>query len=161
MFLSRLLAVLLLIPIGFPPEASPALSRWAWPVEPPHHVTRPFEAPPTLYAAGHRGIDLSAQSGDPVYAPADGVVSFAGAVVDRPVLSLMHDGDLISSFEPVDVIVAEGEHVVAGQLVGLISIGGHCSARCIHFGVRLHGQYVSPLLYLVGIPRAVLLPLYD
>lgn len=161
MFLSRLLAVLLLIPIGFLPEASPALSRWEWPVGPPHHVTRPFEAPPTPYAAGHRGIDLSAQSGDPVYAPADGVVSFAGVVVDRPVLSLTHDGDLISSFEPVAVVVAEGEHVVAGQLVGLISIGGHCSARCIHFGVRLHGQYVSPLLYLVGIPRAVLLPLYD
>ena len=161
MFLSRLLAVLLLIPIGFLPEASPALSQWEWPVGPPHHVTRPFEAPPTPYAAGHRGIDLSAQSGDPVYAQADGVVSFVGVVVDRPVLSLKHDGDLISSFEPVAVVVAEGEHVVAGQLVGLISIGGHCSARCIHFGVRLHGQYVSPLLYLVGIPRAVLLPLYD
>ena len=159
-FLSRLLTVALLIPIAFFPQASPAVSQWHWPVESPHRVTRPFEAPPTPYAAGHRGIDLSAQSGDPIYAPADGVVSFAGVVVDRPVLSLMHDGDLISSFEPVDAIVAEGEHVTAGQLVGLVSVGGHCSASCIHFGVRLHGQYVSPLLYLVGIPRAILLPLY-
>lgn len=161
MFLSRLLATALLVPLAFFPETSSAIDIWSWPLSAPHSVTRSFEAPPTPYKAGHRGVDLSTVSGDPVFAPADGVVSFAGVVVDRPVLSIQHAGDLISSFEPVDAVVAEGEHVSAGQTVGLVSVGGHCGAGCIHFGVRLHGQYVSPMLYLVGIRRAILLPVHD
>jgi hypothetical protein len=28
----------------------------------------------------------------------------------------------------------------------------------VHFGVRIDGEYVSPFLFLGGIPRAVLLP---
>ncbi|WP_443208538.1 hypothetical protein [Salinibacterium sp. PAMC 21357] len=35
---------------------------------------------------------------------------------------------------------------------------GHCTRPCLHFGVRVEGEYVSPLNYLSGIPRAVLLP---
>jgi hypothetical protein len=45
------------------------------------------------------------------------------------------------------------------MIVGTVATGGHCEGSCIHFGVRLHGEYVSPLLYLAGVPRAVLLPL--
>jgi murein DD-endopeptidase MepM/ murein hydrolase activator NlpD len=124
-------------------------------------VTRAFIAPANTYAHGHRGIDLAARTGDPVYAPADGVVSFAGVVVDRPVLSVAHAGDLISSVEPVEALVTAGEHVTAGQRIGLVGAGGHCVGVCVHFGVRLHGHYVSPLLYLGGVPRAVLLPVGD
>lgn len=124
-------------------------------------MTRQFQAPATQYARGHRGIDLAARSGDPVLSPFDGVVSFAGVVVDRPVLSIESVGDVVASFEPVKAGVAAGERVAAGDVVGAVSLGAHCSGTCVHLGVRLHGRYVSPLLYLGGIPRAVLLPLSD
>jgi len=122
-------------------------------------VVRAFEAPADRYSAGHRGIDLVAGEGDPVRAPADGEVTFVGTVVDRPVLSIRHGNDLISSFEPVTATVGEGDRVRAGQVIGIVATGAHCSGQCVHFGVRRHGQYISPVLFLGGVARAVLLPL--
>lgn len=124
---------------------------------PSHTVVRPFIAPPTPYAAGHRGIDIDSAAGAPVVAPADGIVHFAGVVVDRPVVSVRHPGGLISSFEPVTSELTEGAPVARGSPIGVVA-AGHCAAPCLHFGVRLHGEYVSPLAYLEGIPPSVLLP---
>jgi murein DD-endopeptidase MepM/ murein hydrolase activator NlpD len=130
-------------------------------------VIRGFEAPPTLFAAGHRGIDLAAAAGAPVTAPADGIVRFVGAVADRPVVTLDHGGGVLSSYEPVAANVATssaalmvGATVRAGEPIGVISAGGHCEARCLHVGVRIDGAYVSPLLFFDRVPGAVLLPLH-
>lgn len=131
---------------------------WHWPLAQPHLMMRPFTAPMSRYSAGHRGIDLVAETHDDVFAPANGVVSFAGRVVDRPVLSIMQSGDVITTVEPVDAVVAAGDRVRAGQLIGTVASGGHCAPGCLHFGVRVHGLYVSPLLFLGNLPRAVLLP---
>ncbi|TFD62664.1 M23 family metallopeptidase [Cryobacterium suzukii] len=134
-------------------------ATWVWPVASPHRVTRSFEAPESQYTSGHRGIDLAAAANDAVFAPHDGVVSFAGRVVDRPVLSITQPGDLISTVEPVIATVEEGDRVRAGEVIGTVASGGHCPPGCLHFGVRLHGLYVSPLLFLGTVPRAILLPL--
>ncbi len=139
-------------------RAAGAASEWGWPIAPPRRVVQTFVAPESEYGAGHRGIDVAATAGTVVLAPADGVVHFSGIVVDRPVLSIEHGGDLISSFEPVFSDLTPGTVVRRGQPVGLVAAGGHCSSVCLHFGVRLHGQYVSPLNYLGGIPPPVLLP---
>ena len=92
-----------------------------------------------------------------MYSPAAGEVYFAGTVVDRPVLSIRHPDGLLSSFEPVTSPLTAGDVVRRGDRVGTLE-PGHCPAVCLHFGVRLHGQYVSPLKYLSGIPHSVLLP---
>lgn len=130
--------------------------RWLWPVPGPRAIARPFIAPATPYGPGHRGVDLRAVT-DAVLAPAGGVVHFAGSVVDRPVLSIRHPGGFISSYEPVSTELTAGDAVVRGQRIGTLH-PGHCTSRCLHFGVRLHGQYINPLLLLGGVPRAVLLP---
>ncbi|MFE5671928.1 murein hydrolase activator EnvC family protein [Agromyces sp. NPDC056523] len=132
---------------------------WSWPVGPPIGLVEPFRAPPTPYAAGHRGIDLAVVPGGPVRAPADGVVSFAGPVAGRPVLSIDHGDGVVSSIEPVTASVVAGVAVAEGEPIGVVGSGGHCDAACVHFGVRVHGEYVSPMLFLGGVPRAVLLPL--
>ncbi|RZU64784.1 peptidase M23-like protein [Microterricola gilva] len=134
-------------------------SDWSWPVAAPRAVLRPFEAPATRYSAGHRGIDIEADAGAEVFAPADGIVHFSGRVIDRSVLSIRHGGDLLSSYEPIDSSLAAGDPVVRGQPIGVVAHGGHCDGGCMHLGVRLHGEYVSPMLLFGGIPRAVLLPL--
>ncbi|WBU39165.1 M23 family metallopeptidase [Homoserinibacter sp. YIM 151385] len=131
--------------------------RWAWPVPSPHPVVRPFEAPASAYSAGHRGLDVAAREGTVITAPADGVVHFAGVVVDRPLLSLDHGGGLLSSFEPVEPLVERGERVARGQPIGELQLG-HCAGACLHLGARLEGRYVSPLRYLDGLRPAVLLP---
>lgn len=148
--------------LGDPPAATAgaaSAATWTWPVRPPIVILAPFRAPPTPYAAGHRGVDLAAAPGDAVRAPADGVVSFAGPVAGRPVLSVDHGDGVVSSIEPVSPSVAAGDVVGEGEPVGAVATGGHCDGACVHFGVRVHGQYISPLLFLGGVPRAVLLPL--
>lgn len=144
--------------VGDPAAAAPD-TAWTWPVGPPVLMLEPFRAPPTPYAAGHRGVDLAAAPGDAVRAPARGVVSFAGPVAGRPVLSIDHGGGVVSSIEPVSPWVAAGDVVGHGEPVGAVAMGGHCDDACVHLGVRVHGLYVSPLIFLGGVPRAVLLPL--
>lgn len=145
---------MLLVP-GTVDSAAPR-PAWDWPVDPPLVLIRQYIAPATAYSSGHRGVDLAAGSGT-VHAPADGVVHFAGVVVDRPVLSIRHPGGLISSYEPVETTLSKGDAVARGDPIGTVIVG-HCTGACLHFGVRFDGQYVSPLLYLGGIEPSVLLP---
>lgn len=150
---------------GAAPVVDGGVSRahpgWAWPVDGPRTVIRPFSAPPTPYAAGHRGVDLTALgAGAAVRAATSGVVHFAGVVVDRPLVTV-RAGDVLVTAEPVSPTVEAGELVSAGDVIGTLE-AGHCGPRaCVHIGVRVGGQYVSPLIYLGGLRRAVLLPLAD
>jgi murein DD-endopeptidase MepM/ murein hydrolase activator NlpD len=138
-----------------------ALTAWTWPTT-SHDVVRGFEAPATVYAAGHRGIDVAAAVGEPVRAVDDGVVAFAGTVVDRGVVAIDHDGAR-SSVEPVDPSVHVGDAVRRGEVIGHVASGGSHAAGVLHLGARIRSGdgwvYVNPLLYLGGARRAVLLPL--
>ena len=159
--LAILFALLLVLVSPASPATQPAAGAttpWRWPIASPHPIVKPFVAPETKYSAEHRGIDIAASEGAQVLAPADGVVSFAGVVVDRPVLSVRHASGLVSSYEPVTTSLVEGAVVSRGTTIGVVVTGGHCAETCLHFGVRLDGEYVSPLNYLGGVPHSVLLP---
>ena len=147
--------------VAAPPPASatePGSAPWSWPVAAPRPVLRPFVGPEHPWSPGHRGIDVGAPTGSPVSAPDDGVVHFAGVVVDRPVLSLRHADGVLSSLEPVTTDLRAGDAVTRGQTIGTV-VAGHCAeAECVHLGARVDGEYDSPLL-LLGLGRpSVLLP---
>ena len=120
---------------------------------PPGPVVRGFEPPATIYGAGHRGIDVAARPGDRVRSPISGTVTFAGRINDRSIVSVTN-GRRIVSVEPVTAAVGVGQQVSAGDVIGVVGIGGHCSLRCVHVGVRIDGVYVDPSL-----ARRRLLPL--
>ena len=145
--------------VGSTPAPAAAAARWSWPVAPPHPIVRGFEAPATVYSAGHRGIDVSATAGTAVLAPDDGTVEFSGTVVDRGVVSIDHADGVRSSFEPVTPRVAAGAAVHRGEVIAVVATGGSHPAGVLHIGARQDGAYVSPLLFLGGAQRAVLLPL--
>jgi murein DD-endopeptidase MepM/ murein hydrolase activator NlpD len=132
---------------------------WAWPVAGPRVVKRGYEAPATRYSAGHRGIDIPAVAGTLVVAPVSGTVRFAGVVVDRPTVTVQTSAGILLSIEPVAARYAVGDAVERGSLLGTVATGGHCAGACIHLGVRVNGEYVSPMRFFGGVPRAVLLPL--
>lgn len=144
--------------LASPPAAADRSGSWLWPV-PSHTPVKTFAAPPTRYAAGHRGIDLAVSQGLAVTAPDDAVVRFAGTVVDRPVLTLDHGGGILSSYEPVRSELPVGSTIARGAVIGAMASGGHCADGCLHVGVRVDGRYVSPLLFFARVPPAVLLPL--
>lgn len=143
-----------------PVDTKQTAPRWSWPVPAPR-VVAAYAAPASRYTAGHRGIDLTAAPGDSVTAPADATVHFAGIVVDRPVLTLDHGDGVLSSFEPLSAAagLTAGQPVARGAPLGAVGEGAHCSGTCLHVGVRIDGEYVSPLLYFDRVPRSVLLPL--
>ena len=142
-----------------PPSVRDGPGRFRWPLEPAPAVVRPFDPPPTPYAAGHRGVDLAAAPGAPVLAAADGVVVFAGRVVDREVVAIAHDGGLRTTYEPVVPSVSPGQRVRAGDRIGVVVAGhrGCPAAACLHWGLRREEVYLDPLLALVEV-RVRLLP---
>ncbi|WP_435867511.1 murein hydrolase activator EnvC family protein [Streptomyces xanthophaeus] len=115
------------------------------PLPAPLTVARWWDPPPTPYAAGHRGVDLSAPVGTEVRAVAAGRVHHAGPVAGRGVLSLAHPGGLRTTYEPVRPLVAEGEEVFAGQVVAVLAEGAHCPAPCLHWGLLAGEAYLNPL----------------
>ena len=131
---------------------------WAWPTNPPH-VVRDFAPPPFPWLPGHRGLDLETAVGSPVRAAGTGVVRFAGVVAGRGVVSITH-GSLITTYEPVTALVARGDVVPAGTVLGTIEDrGSHCvQAACLHFGLRRGSSYLDPRL-LFGDLRVRLLPI--
>ena len=140
-------------------EASSAAPRWSWPLAAPFRVVSAYAAPAHEYAPGHRGIDIRPLHGTAVRAPADGLVAFAGRVVDRGVVTIDHGDGLVSTLEPVAWAVTAGAPVQRGDVIGDVDAGGHSEPGALHLGARVHGAYVDPLLLLGGVPRAVLLPL--
>lgn len=140
-------------------RSAAAREYWLPPLGEPLRVSNPYRPPPTPYAAGHRGIDLPSAPGQELRAPTTGTVSFVGVVADKPVLSIRVDERTVVSFEPVaqgEPGLSEGAVVARGDIVGVVSEGGHCEAECVHLGVRVDGEYVNPLQYFYA--RPVLLP---
>ncbi len=140
------------------PEA--LVGSLAWPV-PRALVLRAFAAPTSRWGAGHRGVDVAAEPGAAVVAATSGAVTFAGTVVDRPLVTIRMDGvpwEVLVTVEPVEPSVGVGDVVAAGDRIGTLQ-GGHrpCGA-CIHLGVRIDDAYANPMA-LLGAERAVLLPL--
>ncbi|PIE21569.1 MAG: hypothetical protein CSA64_01065 [Arachnia propionica] len=143
---------LLLLP-GFPgPDAGLALQR---PV--PGHLIAAFQPGLTPYSAGHRGVDLAAAPGQQVHAAAAGVVSFAGEVAGRPSVAISHGNGLRTTYTPVRATLAEGDRVVAGELIGrLASWPGHCQPSCLHWGLKDDNRYYDPTDYLAAPPIRLL-----
>ena len=133
---------------------------WVWPVR-PFRLARAYVAPAHEYGPGHRGIDLELLGGSDVRAPAAGVIAFAGSVAGRGILTIDHGDGLVTTLEPVQTSVVPGAPVAADEIVATVAIGGHAAAGTLHFGVRLHGDYINPMLLLGAVPRAILLPCCD
>ncbi len=125
----------------------------------PFVARRLFDRPASTWASGHRGVDIAADTGGEVLSPGPGVVTFAGTVVNRGVVTVAHDSGLVSSVEPVDAVVAVGDRVHAGDVLGTVEARAwHCDTACIHWGVRLDGDYLNPLDALAGFGPVRLLP---
>ncbi|WP_159707888.1 M23 family metallopeptidase [Arthrobacter sp. 18067] len=150
----------LAIVAGTATNPAPAEPQWSWPLSPKPSVLRTFDPPDKPWLSGHRGVDIGpASDGGPVTAPSDGVVTFAGVVVDRPVITIDQGAGLKSSFEPVSSDLKPGDHVSKGQTIGSLK-PGHCgSATCLHWGVRRGEDYLNPLGFVEDMRPSILLPL--
>ena len=141
--------------------AAPAAAddgRLDWPLRPRPPVLRMFDAPSPNWNRGHRGVDLAARPGQPVYAAATGTVVFAAELAGRPLVSIAHPGGLRTTYEPVRATVRPGQRVEAGAVVGRLEPGhaGCVAAACLHWGAMWgaasRADYVDPLGLVLGTP---------
>ena len=153
-----LILALLVGPLFGPGSSGGDADAWSWPVAPPFGIVRDYRAPAHAYGPGHRGIDIAVRGETSVRAPDDGLVAFAGRVVDRGVVTIDHGDGIVSTLEPVEATVQAGERVARGEVVGMLSLGGHAASGTVHLGARRDGEYLNPLVLLGAMPRAVLLP---
>ncbi|WP_154793557.1 M23 family metallopeptidase [Occultella kanbiaonis] len=151
-------------PADVGPTTPPAAGAYGWPLSPEPAVLTPFSEPEQVWSPGHRGVDLAGTPGQDVLAAADGVVAFAGRVVDRPVLSIDHPDGIRTTYEPVTTTLTVGTAVRRGDVIGRLAdgdAGPHCGpARwCLHWGARLgRERYLDPLTLLVADPVIRLYP---
>jgi Peptidase family M23/Putative peptidoglycan binding domain len=96
----------------------------------------------------HPGIDIPAPKGTPVHAAAAGVVVSAGFAPDGYGKRVMidHGGGVTTiSAHLSRVLVAVGDDVSPGDVVGLVGASGEATGPHVHFEVRLRGAAVDPL----------------
>lgn len=140
------------------PSAPP--NHWRWPTGPPApRVLRSFSPPPSPWSAGHRGVDLAARPGEPVYASAAGHVSYAGRLAGKGVVAVTH-GALRTTYLPVRPAVRRGRHVHAGTRIGTVeATWPHCPVTCLHWGLIQGSVYLDPLPLVR--PKVRLLPYWE
>lgn len=128
-------------------------------------VAHIFDPPEKPWLSGHRGVDLLAPLGASIVAPIAGVVTFAGVVVNRPVLTFATPDGLRLSFEPVASNLEVGTVVSRGDELGTLTTPTHCDggppgqSSCLHWGVRRGDVYLNPLQFVLDLRPSVLLPL--
>jgi murein DD-endopeptidase MepM/ murein hydrolase activator NlpD len=139
---------------------APTGDAYTWPLDGTPLVTLRFEPPPQRWQAGHRGIDLAGEPGMVVRAAGPGVVHFAGSLAGRGVVSIQHSFGLRTTYEPIQPIVATGDRVRAGDVIGRLTAGHReCPVTaCLHWGLRLGTTYLDPLS-LLGLGSVRLLPM--
>lgn len=98
----------------------------------------------------HSGVDLRGQTGTPIKAINHGKVVltddyfFSGksVVVD-------HGGEILSMYFHLEkILVHYGEIVEKGQVIGLVGSTGRASGPHLHWGIRLNGARVDPMMFM-------------
>jgi len=99
----------------------------------------------------HRGIDLRASYGSPVYAAAAGRVISAGYHRSYGRMIIIDHGNGLESHYAHNskVNVKEGQQIEKGQFIANIGMTGRTTGPHLHFEVWLHGRPVNPLKFLV------------
>lgn len=132
-------------------------------------LTSPFGSrmsPFTRTADFHKGLDLSAPTGTPIYAAADGVVTFAGRYPLSQsiawwrfgnVVVLNHADRFVTIYAHCDRIdVKAGQQVKQGQTVAAVGSTGWSTNSHLHYEVRsdleVPGTYVpiDPRIYILN-----------
>ncbi len=122
-----------------------------WPVE--GQVTASFGEridPFNGEGAFHSGVDISANVGSPVIAPADGTITFADFLggYGRAVM-LDHGHGIATRYGHLSSFaVTAGQYVHRGDTIGYVGTSGRSTGPHLHYEVRINDVPVNPYKYL-------------
>jgi len=99
----------------------------------------------------HQGIDISAPLGTPVKASSSGVVIYSDSTIRGygNLIIIRHSEEFVTVYAHNQVnLVAEGERVERGQIIGKVGQTGRSTGPHLHFEIRKNNKAVDPLLFL-------------
>ncbi|WP_347340727.1 M23 family metallopeptidase [Sphingomonas sp. CROZ-RG-20F-R02-07] len=113
------------------------------------HVTSGFGMrfhPILGFTRMHKGIDIGAPWGTPIYAVVDGQVQFAGRTAGYGnFIKLAHGGGLATGYGHLSrIAVAPGSRVVRGQVIGYVGSTGMSTGPHLHWEVWRGGVAINP-----------------
>lgn len=98
----------------------------------------------------HKGVDLAAPVGTPIYATADGTISRADWFSSYGLyVSIEHGGNLETRYGHMSRLnVAAGQQVRKGDIIGFVGTTGRSTGPHLHYEVRVAGEAVNPVPYM-------------
>ncbi len=133
------------------------LSYWTstpsiWPVQ--GWVTSEFGArysPFTGLPKFHEGVDIAAPYGSPIYAPADGMISFAGGKGGYGNALILDHGYGVSTLygHTSSLYVKEGEKIKRGQMIAAVGSSGASTGPHLHYEVHVDGVPTDPMKFVL------------
>ena len=118
--------------------------QFIWPVPGYRNCSR-------WYSSGHKGVDICASAGTPIYASAGGTVTKAGynkagaGTGYGYSVIISHSGGYTTVYAHcLSLAVSAGQTVRQGQLIGYVGSTGRSSGNHCHFEIRRNGSYIAP-----------------
>lgn len=116
------------------------------------YISAYFMDPTYQYGPAHKGIDIPASTGSPIFAVGDGIVkesNYSYAGWGNQVL-IDHGNGIWTRYAHMDTLppVRVGQYVTRGQYIGPIGNTGYSFGSHLHFEVWKDGVRVDPLLYI-------------
>ncbi len=99
------------------------------------------------YARMHYGVDLTAPTGTPIYAPGDGVVFRSGwSNGFGKHVRIDHGYGYVTVYGHMSKLkVRPGQKVKRGDIIGEVGSTGLSTSPHLHYEVRVNGQWVNPV----------------
>lgn len=122
------------------------------------HISSPFDPrrmhPILRRIVPHNGLDYAAGSGTPVWAAADGEVTWVGARgANGNLVSLRHSNGFETHYAHLSRFASgleRGDRVEQRQVIGYVGSTGRSTGPHLHFGLKHHGRWVDPAEELNG-----------
>ncbi len=124
-----------------------------WPVK--GFITDRFgyrKDPFTGLRAFHTGIDIAAKRGTPVFAPADGIVTFTGKNRGYgKMIAISHLNNVTTRYGHLqEILVKRGQKVKRGDLIATVGNTGRSTGPHLHFEVLVKKKPVNPSDYMIS-----------
>ncbi|MFC4307052.1 peptidoglycan DD-metalloendopeptidase family protein [Cohnella boryungensis] len=135
-----------------------AVTPTIWPTD-SRRITSAFgirKDPFTRRATYHAGLDIGGNTGDPIYAAADGVVLEAGYSTSHGNnVMISHTSAVKTHYSHMSKITATvGSKVSKGDVIGELGSTGRSTGPHLHYEVILKGENVDPHPYLKATRRS-------
>ena len=101
--------------------------------------------PTEIISANHKGIDIGANTGTPIYASIEGTVTLVSDEGDYGTHVNIENEDILTIYAHCsEILVKEGDKIKKGDKIALVGSTGNSTGPHLHFEVRRDNRTVNP-----------------